>query len=165
MNASGTTSMSLIMLVVIIVIMYFLLIRPQKKREKQVNAMRSNLQIGDEVITIGGICGKIVKLKDDSLIIQVGAEKTRFEIMRWGISKVTVGSGAAPSNITAKEALDRRRGINTENKEEESEEKKVARPKKMMKKSETAPAEAVEEIAPVEAPVETPVEETQVDEQ
>ena len=75
-------------LVLLIVIMYFLLIRPQKKREKSVNEMRNSIKVGDEVITIGGICGKIVKTKDDSLVIQVGADKIKFEIMRWAISKV-----------------------------------------------------------------------------
>ena len=50
-------------LILLLLIMYFLLIRPQKKREKQINAMRSSIQVGDEIITIGGICGKVVKTK------------------------------------------------------------------------------------------------------
>lgn len=79
-------------LILLIVIMYFLLIRPQKKREREVNTMRSNLKVGDEIITIGGICGKIVKTKEESLVIQVGAERVKFEVMRWAISKVTVAS-------------------------------------------------------------------------
>lgn len=83
-------------LVLLLVVMYFLLIRPQKKREKEVNAMRSNINVGDEIITIGGICGKVVKTKDDSLVIQVGAGKTKFEVMRWSISKV-VESARMPS--------------------------------------------------------------------
>ena len=76
----GTISM-LLPLVILILVMYFLLIRPQKKREREVNAMRSGVQVGDEIITIGGISGKIVKTKDESLIIQVGADKVKFEIM------------------------------------------------------------------------------------
>ncbi|MGI6256512.1 MAG: preprotein translocase subunit YajC [Anaerovoracaceae bacterium] len=79
-------------LVLLVVIMYFLLIRPQKKREREVNTMRANLKVGDEIITIGGICGKIVKTKEESLVIQVGADKVKFEVMRWAISKVTVAS-------------------------------------------------------------------------
>ena len=51
-------------LVLLIFIMYFLLIRPQKKREKTINQMRNSLKVGDEIITIGGICAKIIKLKD-----------------------------------------------------------------------------------------------------
>ena len=75
-------------LILLLLIMYFLLIRPQKKREKQINAMRSAIQVGDEIITIGGICGKVVKTKEETLVIQVGADKTKFEVMRWAISKV-----------------------------------------------------------------------------
>lgn len=74
-------------LVLLIFIMYFLLIRPQKKREKTINQMRNSLKIGDEIITIGGICAKIVKLKDEKITIEVGTDKTKFEIMRWAVSK------------------------------------------------------------------------------
>ena len=55
---------SLVPLLVLIVLMYFLMIRPQKKKDKQIQDMRRNLQVGDEIVTIGGICGKIVKTKD-----------------------------------------------------------------------------------------------------
>lgn len=82
------TLSTILPLILLIAVMYFLLIRPQKKREKEVNAMRSGVQVGDEIITIGGICGKIVKTKDESLVIQVGADKVKFEIMRWAVSKV-----------------------------------------------------------------------------
>ena len=70
--------------------MYFLLIRPQRKREKETNAMRSSIKVGDQIITIGGICGKVVKTKEESLVLQVGAghDRTRFEIMRWSVSKI-----------------------------------------------------------------------------
>lgn len=80
-------------LLLLIVIMYFLLIRPQRKREKSVNEMRKGLQVGDEIITIGGLCGKIVKTKDETIVVQVGADKVKFEMMRWAVSKV-VESGA-----------------------------------------------------------------------
>ncbi len=79
-------------LILLIVLMYFLLIRPQKKREKETTEMRNSIRVGDEVVTIGGICGKIVKTKDETLIIEVGADKVKFEIMRWAISKVEVKS-------------------------------------------------------------------------
>ena len=79
---NGNMLATLLPLVLLLVIMYFLLIRPQKKREKQVNEMRSNVRVGDEIITIGGICGKVVKTKDESLVIQVGADKVKFEIKK-----------------------------------------------------------------------------------
>jgi preprotein translocase subunit YajC len=92
---------SLIVMVVFIAAMYFLLIRPQKKKDKQIQAMRNNLQVGDEIITIGGIKGKIVKTKDDSIVIQVGADKVKFEMMRWAVSSVV-----SSTNRKAKEEVE-----------------------------------------------------------
>lgn len=123
-------------LIILLLVMYFLLIRPQKKREKEVNAMRSGVQVGDEIITIGGICGKIVKTKEESLIIQVGADKVKFEIMRWAVSKV-VEEGKKPANGKPEKY---------EADDEEAEVKK-AKPRRMKK------------AAPVEEPVEEVVEE------
>ena len=110
-------------LILLLLIMYFLLIRPQKKREKQITAMRNAIQVGDEIITIGGICGKVVKTKEETLVIQVGADKTKFEVMRWAISKV----------VNEKEVV----------KEEKAEEApaKKAMPKRLGKKAEEAPVE------------------------
>ncbi|MDD5926968.1 MAG: preprotein translocase subunit YajC [Firmicutes bacterium] len=82
----------LVPLLLLIVVMYFLMIRPQKKKDKQIQDMRKSLQVGDEIVTIGGICGKIVKTKDESFIIQVGADKVKFEMMRWSVSSVTKAS-------------------------------------------------------------------------
>jgi len=136
-------------LIVLIVIMYFLLIRPQKKREKQVNAMRAGVQVGDEIITIGGICGKIVKTKPDSLVIQVGADKVKFEIMRWAVSKVVEEGKKKPAKGRDEEV------------EEETE---VKRKPKRMKKAAPVEEEVVAET-PVaeEAPVveEAPAEESE----
>ena len=79
---------SFIPLIVLFVAMYFLMIRPQKKKDKQIADMRNSLQVGDEIVTIGGICGKIVKTKDESIIIAVGADKVKFEMKRWAVSTV-----------------------------------------------------------------------------
>ena len=133
-------------LIILLLVMYFLLIRPQKKREKEVNAMRSGVQVGDEIITIGGICGKIVKTKEESLVIQVGADKVKFEIMRWAVSKV-VEEGKRPANGKPEKY---------ESDEEEVEVKK-AKPKRMKK---AAPVEepVVEEVAEEAAVVEEAAE-------
>lgn len=69
-------------------IFYFILIRPQQKREKAVKAMRESLKIGDEVSTIGGIIGKIVKVTEESVVIEVGADKTKLTVERWGVGRV-----------------------------------------------------------------------------
>ena len=129
------STMSILMLVLIIVVMYFLLIRPQKKKEKAINEMRNAIKAGDEIITIGGICGKIVKTKDESLVIQVGADKVKFEIMRWAVSKV-VSESSAPAPAAAEE--------------EETEPKKPGRPKRMKAAAVVEPAEATEEAPAAE---------------
>ena len=123
------STMSILMLVLIIVVMYFLLIRPQKKKEKAINEMRSSIKAGDEIVTIGGICGKIVKTKDESLVIQVGADKVKFEIMRWAVSKVVSESSApAPAAATEEEPA-----------------KKPGRPKRMKAASEPVEAQETQE--------------------
>lgn len=93
---------SIILLIVMILIMYLLLIRPQRKREKETKAMRDAIRVGDEIITIGGICGKVVKTKEETLVIQVGAGKTKFEVMRWSVSQV-VNQGKRPAVTRAEE--------------------------------------------------------------
>ena len=94
---------SLVPLLVLIVLMYFLMIRPQKKKDKQIQDMRRNLQVGDEIVTIGGICGKIVKTKDETIVIQVGADKVKFEMMRWSVSTVTNASQRVREDVEAEE--------------------------------------------------------------
>ena len=65
--------------------MYFFTIRPQKKKQKEEQQMRDSLQIGDEITTIGGIVGRVVTIKDDSIIIETGADRNKIKIMRWAI--------------------------------------------------------------------------------
>ena len=111
----------LLMLVFFIGIMYLFLIRPQKKKEKQIQEMRDGVQVGDEIITIGGICGKVVKTKEDTIVIQVGADKVKFEMTRWAVSSVV--SRKEDKKAEAKEAKEA---------EEEKPEKKHL-PKKLKK--------------------------------
>ncbi len=91
-----------IILIIFFVGVYFLLIRPQKKKEKAITAMRDGVQVGDKIITIGGICGQVVKTNPESLIIMVGADKTKFEVMRWSISNVISKSEAKVSKTEEK---------------------------------------------------------------
>ena len=125
------TLINLLPIVLLFVLMYFLMIRPQNKKDKQIKDMRNSLTVGDEIITIGGICGKIDKTQEDSFIIQVGADKVKFEMMRWAVSSVTKPSA--------------RREEKTETVEEEAPKKVM--PKKLRKSSdaEEAPV-AVEEV-------------------
>ena len=75
-------------IVLTFVIFYFVLIRPQKKREKEEKAMLNALKVGDNVVTIGGITGKIVSIKDDLLVIETGADRVKLNFQRWAIRSV-----------------------------------------------------------------------------
>ena len=78
---------SIIMLVVFIGIMYFFMIRPQKKQQKAEAKMRSELQIGDEIITIGGIYGRVVSLKDDSIVIESSGDRSKLQVTRTAVAQ------------------------------------------------------------------------------
>lgn len=108
-GASGGSSWTMIIwLVVIFAVMYFLMIRPQKKKQKEEQTMRDNLQIGDEITTIGGIIGKVITVKDESLIIETGADKCHMKITRWAISQNnTANEKLAAERAAAKEAAEK----------------------------------------------------------
>ena len=84
----------LLIIAVFIGLMYFLLIRPQRKKEKEVSEMRAALKPGDEIVTIGGIVGKVVKIGEEELVIQVGSDRTKILVKKWSISSVERKSGA-----------------------------------------------------------------------
>lgn len=77
----------LLPLVLVFVVFYFLLIRPQKKRDKAVQKMRSQIEVGDEIITVGGVVGIVVSLKDDTLVLETGSDRSKVRIMRWAIQQ------------------------------------------------------------------------------
>ena len=72
-------------LVLVLVIMYFMLIRPQRKKEKKIQEMRNNLQVGDEIITSGGIIGRVVSLREDTILIETGSDRSKIRIKRWAV--------------------------------------------------------------------------------
>ncbi|MBQ9937293.1 MAG: preprotein translocase subunit YajC [Oscillospiraceae bacterium] len=74
-------------LILMFVVVYFFMIRPQKKRDKQIQDMRSNLQIGDEVITTGGIIGIIAGIKEDTVLIETGSDRSKIRLARWAIAQ------------------------------------------------------------------------------
>ena len=81
---------TIIMLVVVVVVFYFFMYRPQKKQENETNAMRNGLQVGDEITTIGGIIGKIVSIKDETILLETGNDKTKIRILRSSVRNVDV---------------------------------------------------------------------------
>ena len=72
-------------IVVMVAILYFFMIRPQRKRDKEVTEMRDSLEVGDEVITRGGIIGRVVNLKEDTVMIETGSDRTKIRVSRWAI--------------------------------------------------------------------------------
>ena len=83
----GSMASSIILMVVLFGGMYFLMIRPQKKQQKKDQEMRDSTQVGDEITTIGGIMGRVVTVKDDSIVLETGAgaERTKMKFQRWAI--------------------------------------------------------------------------------
>ena len=89
-NTAGGGLMTIIMLVLMIALFYFFLYRPQKKPEKETKAMRDSLAVGDEVTTIGGIIGKIVSIKYETVLIETGRDKVRIRFLRSAVRNVDV---------------------------------------------------------------------------
>ena len=86
-TAAGPDMMStIVMLVAMLGIFYFMLIRPENKRKKEAEQMRSSLKTGDKITTIGGIMGTVVSIKDDKFVIETGADQVRIEFAKWALS-------------------------------------------------------------------------------
>ena len=86
--AAGTGSMFgglMIPLLLMFVLMYFLMIRPENKRKKKAEEMRSNLSLGDEITTIGGITGKVVQVTEDTITFETGEDRVRIQVKKWAI--------------------------------------------------------------------------------
>ena len=80
------------MLVLLFGAMYFFMIRPQKKQEKETANMRNNLQVGDEITTIGGIIGMIVSIKEETLVLETSHDRTHIRILKSAVSRVDVSA-------------------------------------------------------------------------
>lgn len=71
--------------ILLIVVFYFVLIRPQKKKEKKTQQMRNSVQVGDEIVTVGGIVGIVVSIKEDTVVVETGSDRSKIRIKRWAI--------------------------------------------------------------------------------
>lgn len=78
--------MSIVLLVLMLGMMYLFLIRPENKRKKEAQAMRDSLAAGDQVTTIGGITGTVCAVKENTVVIESGADRVRLEVTKWAIS-------------------------------------------------------------------------------
>ncbi|MBR1863640.1 MAG: preprotein translocase subunit YajC [Ruminococcus sp.] len=86
-TTAGYLSM-IIPLVLLVVFFYFFIYKPQKKQEKSDQKMRDSLEIGDEVITNGGIVGLVTQIKEDTVVIETGGDRSKIRIKKWAIAKV-----------------------------------------------------------------------------
>lgn len=77
---------SLLMIVIMFAVMYFVLIRPENKRKKEAEQMRSALRKGDKIVTIGGIVGTVVDIKETRIVVETSADQVRVELEKWAIS-------------------------------------------------------------------------------
>lgn len=84
------SSLLMIGMLVVLVGVFFFSSRSQKKQEKEVNNMRNNLTVGDEVTTVGGIIGKVVSIKEETCVIETSHERTKIRILKSAISRVDV---------------------------------------------------------------------------
>jgi len=138
----GSSAITWISCIAILLIFWLILIRPQRKKDKQIAEMRKGVKAGDKIVTIGGIKGRVIKDKQESLILEVG-DRVRMEVMRWAVSGVIEeGRGSIRNNKKAEESA----AIAAEQAPEEA-------------PAEEAPAEAIEEAVEVEEVAEIEAEE------
>ncbi len=104
-TAGGSLGGMLISMGLLLVVMYFLFMRPQKKKEKETKNMQDNVQIGDEIVTYGGMVGIVVRKGEDNVVIETGGEKNKIRIKTWAISEnTTAKEKAAAEEKAAKKA-------------------------------------------------------------
>ena len=94
-SPAGGGMTSIIMIVAMIAVFYFLMIRPENKRKKEAEQMRSAVKTGDEIVTIGGIMGTVVSVKDDKFVMETSADQVRIELAKWAISSNETAAAAA----------------------------------------------------------------------
>ena len=86
----GSPIITIVMIVAMIAFFYFFIIRPQKKQEKEAANMRDSIQVGDEITTIGGIIGKVVSIKDETLVLETTRDCTKIRILKTAVSRIDV---------------------------------------------------------------------------
>lgn len=86
------------LMVVMFALLYFLMIRPQKKQEKEAANMRNNIVVGDEITTIGGLIGKVVSIKDETLVFETSRDGTKIRILKSAVRSVDVHAEDSQAN-------------------------------------------------------------------
>ena len=101
-SATGGMGSSMFILIAMLAVMYFIMIRPENKRKKEAEQMRSSVKKGDKVVTIGGIVGVVVDVKDNRFVMETGADQVRIELEKWALS--TNETAAEAKKAEAKKA-------------------------------------------------------------
>lgn len=99
------TLSSLVMILILIAIFYFLLWRPESKKKKEAAALRESLKVGDQITTIGGVVGTICAIKEETIVMETGADRVRIEFTKWAISSKGT---QADQNAPAQEKKDKK---------------------------------------------------------
>lgn len=120
-GAEGGTSSPMpmvLMMVVLFAAMYFFTIRPQKKQQKMEQEIRESTQIGDEITTIGGICGKVVSVKDDTIVIETGSDRVKIKFKKYAIqTNHTANEKIQAEREAAKAAMQEKKNSKKEKKD------------------------------------------------
>ncbi len=118
-GATGGSASMIIMMVALFAAMYFFTIRPQKKQQKREQEIRESTQIGDEITTIGGICGKVVSVKEDSIVIETGSDRNKIKFMKYAIqTNHTANEKIQAEREAAKAAMAEKKGKKSKKDEE-----------------------------------------------
>jgi len=103
--AAGGMMSTLIMMGAMLAVFYFMLIRPENKRKKEAEQMRSSVRKGDKITTIGGIVGTVVDVKENNVVVETSADQVRIELAKWAISSnETAAENAKAAEAKAAEA-------------------------------------------------------------
>ena len=102
-DLSGMGGGTILMLLVMVGVFYFMLIRPENKRKKEAEQMRSSVKNGDQITTIGGITGTVVDVKSDKFVVETGADQVRIEFAKWALSTNDTAAAAAKAEAAKKQ--------------------------------------------------------------
>ena len=108
------------LIAVMFVAMYFFILRPQRKKQKEEEEMRSSIEVGDDITTIGGIVGKVISMREDdeTFVLETGTDKTRIRFKKWAVSSVDT-----PEKQPKKEEIEKKGLFGRKKKAEDTEEK------------------------------------------
>ena len=119
--AGSPMGATVIMLIAMVAIFYFMLIRPENKRKKEAEQLRSSVKEGDKITTIGGIVGTVVNVKEDKFVIETGADQVRIEFQKWALStNDTAAAAAKEAAAKAAEAKAKAKAAKKANKNKEN---------------------------------------------